>query len=179
MKSGSQALQQHWQGPLFLILICCLLLALPACGFHLRGQQSAKFPAQLSEMRVQAPSSGTLLQADMERALVSQAGVRIVRGEAPAATLNIHEERSETRPAAVAQDVRVSEVLLRYEVEFDLADAAGKALLGRQSVTLQRALSYDRFNVLAQERQTQETLTQMRQDAVQQIIRRLAVISQP
>lgn len=161
------------------LVTCHLLLILSACGFQLRGQHGTQLPPQLSEMRVRAPSSGTVLQADMERALVAQAGVRIVRGEAPAATLTIHQERSQVQSGSVGSDVRLSELLLRYEVEFDLADAAGKVLLGRQSVSLQRALRYDKFNVLANERETQETTTQMRQDAVQQIIRRLAVLRQP
>lgn len=164
---------------LSLLAACCLLLHLSACGFQLRGQHGAQLPPQLSEMRVRTPSSSNILQADIERALVAQGGVRIVRDETRAATLTVLEERSQAQPSSVGRDVRVSELLLRYEVEFELTDAAGKALLGRQRISLQRGLSYDKFNVLAQERDTQETTARMREDAVQQIIRRLAALRSP
>ncbi len=162
-----------------LLATCYLVLGLWGCGFQLRGQHGAELPPQLSEMRVRTPGTDSVLRMDIERALVAQAGVRIVRGETPAATLTIHEERSQAYPSAVGRDVRLSELLLRYEVEFELTDAAGKVLLGRQMVSLQRGLSYDKFNVLAQERETRETTAQMREDAVQQIIRRLAALRSP
>lgn len=180
MRAHLQPRRHGYREVVLPLATCYLVLALWGCGFHLRGQGgSAALPPQLSELRVRALNAGSALKADLERALIGQAGVRIVsdaRERTP--TLTLYEERSFTQAVSVAQDARVSELLVRYELEFGLTDAADKPLLGRQSVALQRSLSFDRFNVLAKEREVQETTAQMREDAVQQIVRRLATVGQ-
>jgi LPS-assembly lipoprotein len=70
----------------------------------------------------------------------------------------------------------VSEFLLRYQVGFDVRDASGKELVKRQEITLQRTFSFDKNAVLAMEREAEEMRARMREDAVQQIIRRLAAV---
>ena len=70
----------------------------------------------------------------------------------------------------------MSEFLLRYQVGFDVRDASGKELVKRQEIVLQRTFSFDKNAVLAMEREAEEIRARMREDAVQQIIRRLAAV---
>ncbi|MFQ5993938.1 MAG: LPS assembly lipoprotein LptE [Acidiferrobacterales bacterium] len=131
-------------------------------------------------MRVNVINSqvaGDFLRFDMKRALKG-AGVTVVdREDERVPSLNLYNERSDARVVTVTEDARVSDFVLRYQVAFDVTDRAGKRIVDRQTITLQRVFTFDRFAVLAKEREAQETRNQMREDAVQQIIRRLAVQS--
>ena len=137
-------------------------------------QQLAK---DFSSLRVrQINVEGVDLKRELERALKTQARVQVVAENDPAPVLTLYDERSETRAVSVDQSVRVSEVLLRYQVGFDVRDASGKELVKRQEITLQRTFSFDKNAVLAIEREAEEIRARMREDAVQQIIRRLAAV---
>ncbi|MFQ6021632.1 MAG: LPS assembly lipoprotein LptE [Acidiferrobacterales bacterium] len=135
-------------------------------------------PDDLMTLRVRVVSSrvpGSSLQTELQQALVARAGVTLAvddNGSAP--TLNIYSEQSDSRAVSVDVDVKVSEFLLRYQVIFGVTDAAGKELVDRQTITLQRPFTFDKLNVLAKEREEQELRNQMRQEVVQAIIRRLA-----
>jgi outer membrane lipopolysaccharide assembly protein LptE/RlpB len=135
-------------------------------------------PDDLLTLRVRVVNSrvpGGSLQTELERALIAQAGVTLAVGDnGSVPTLNIYSEQSDSRAVSVDINVNVSEFLLRYQVIFGVTDAAGKELVARQTITLQRAFIFDRLHVLAMEREEQELRDQMRQEAVQAIIRRLA-----
>lgn len=159
-----------------LLTSCCLLLPLSGCGFHLSGVgEQQQFPQALSTLRVRQENlQNNVLKVEMERALKTQARVQVVSGPQSVPVLTLYDERSETRAVSVDQNVRVSEFLLSYHVAFDVKDAAGKELVKRQGITLQRNFSFDKNAVLAMEREAQEVQARMRDDAVQQIVRRLA-----
>ena len=160
------------------LITCHLLLDISGCGFHLRGVgEKQQLPENLSSLRVrQVNVEGLSLKREMERALKSQARVQVVSEDQAVPVLTLYNERAETRAVSVDQDVRVSEFLLRYQVGFDVRDASGKELVKRQEITLQRTFSFDKNAVLAMEREAEEMRARMREDAVQQIIRRLAAV---
>ena len=163
-----------------LILFVCFFLSaiLAGCGFHLRGQGKAGLSAELSVLRVRTIGEnvpGNELRREVERALNVQADVRIApEAENGIPVLTLYDEQSNSRVLSYDEDRNVSEFLLRYRVEFDVRDAAGEKIVGRQTIILQRDYTFDRLNVLAKEREEQELREQMRKEAVQQIIRRLA-----
>lgn len=152
-----------------------LLAASSACGFQLRGAGGATLPAELSVMRVTAaggPAYPPLL-VEMRNALQTQAGVRLV--DTPGVpTLTLLAESADSQVLAIDSTGKVSNYLLNYSLTFALADAAGKELLGPQSVRLQREYSFDKLSVLAKEKEDEFLRREMRGDAVQQIVRRLA-----
>ncbi len=159
-----------------LLVTSCALLLLSGCGFHLRGVgEEQQLPESLSSLRLrQVNIEGLSLKREMERALKTQARVQVVGEDKSVPVLTLYDERSDTRAISVGRDVRVSEFLLHYQVGFDVRDASGKELVKRQDVTLQRTFSFDKNAVLAMEREAEEMRARMREDAVQQIIRRLA-----
>lgn len=163
-----------------LTLFACFFLSatLGGCGFHLRGQAKAGLSPELSVLRVRIMGdnvSGNKLRREVERALNTQADVRIApQADNGIPMLTLYDEQSNSRTLSYDQDRKVSEFLLRYRVDFDVQDAAGKKMVERQTIILQRDYTFDRLNVLAKEREEQELREQMRQEAVQQMIRRLA-----
>jgi LPS-assembly lipoprotein len=91
--------------------------------------------------------------------------------------LRLHGETSASEVLAVDSSGRVSGYVLNYRVDFSLDDGKGKALLPRQPVKLQREYTFDRLNVLATEKQSDFLQNEMRRDAAQQILRRLASLN--
>jgi LPS-assembly lipoprotein len=154
-----------------------LLTMLSACGFQLRGVASATLPAELKVMRVTA-GSGLIYPpfvVDIRSVLQSQAGVQLV--DAPGVpTLTLLEERADSQILSIDSTGKVSSYLLDYRLTFKLTDAAGKELLGAQSVKLQREYSFDKLSVLAKEKEDEFLRNEMRRDAAQQILRRLASV---
>ena len=156
---------------------CCLLLV--ACGFQLRGVSSVRLPSELTTLRV-TMSGGRYppLLVEMRNALLALGGVHLtddVLADVP--VLQLHGESSENQVLAIDSSGRISAYLINYRVTFLLAGADGKLLLPEQSVKLQREYSFDRLNVIATEKQSEFLQNEMRRDAAQQILRRLARVN--
>lgn len=157
--------------------IAALLLAalLAGCGFHLRGASAVTLPPELSVMRVTMGGGYPPLLVDMRNALLALGAVRLTDDvSASAPVLRLSGESSVSEVLAVDSSGRVSAYLLNYRVDFALDDSDGKPLMPVQTVKLQREYTFDRLNVLATEKQSDFLQSEMRRDATQQILRRLA-----
>jgi LPS-assembly lipoprotein len=151
---------------------------LGGCGFHLRGTgDGAALPASLEAVRV---VSATQLANDpftvAVRAALTQAGASVVDApEAPAVVLL--GEQTETRVASVSTaTAKASGYILLYSAGFRLD---GPRPMAAQTIRLQRTYTFDPTQVLAREQQERELLRDMRRDAAQQIVRRLARAAAP
>lgn len=151
-------------------------LALGGCGFHLRGASSVTLPPELAEMRVTMGGSGyPPLLIEVRNALLALGSVKLTDDVAAGVpVLQLHGESSLGRPLSIDASGRINAYLLDYRVDFSLNAADGKPLLPRQAIKLQREYTYDRLNVIATEKQSEFLQTEMRRDAAQQILRRLA-----
>ena len=157
------------------VLVLAILgtCALEGCGFHLRGTGGgAELPASLSEVRV---VSATPLANDpltvAVRAALAQSGGRVVSTPGVPAVV-LMGEQTESRVASVSTaTAKASGYLLLYSVSFKLD---GPQPIAPQTIRLQRTYTFDPTQVLAREQQEQELLRDMRRDAAQQIVRRLA-----
>ena len=156
-----------------LLLLVLATPVLVACGFHLRGSAgSVALPPSLKDIRVVAPgpTENEPLTVAVREAL-TQAGANLV--EAPGApALTLLGEQIETRVASVSTTTaKATQYLLQYSASFRL-DAPKP--LAAQTVRLQRDYAFDPNQVLAKEQREQELLRDMRREAAQQIVRRLA-----
>jgi len=149
-----------------------------ACGFHLRGTGGgATLPASLAAVRV---VSATQLANDpftvAVRTALTQAGASVVDApEAPAVVLL--GEQTETRVASVSTaTAKASGYLLLYSASFKLD---GPRPIAAQTIRLQRTYTFDPTQVLAREQQERELLRDMRRNAAEQIVRRLARAAAP
>lgn len=129
-------------------------------------------PASLSSVRVvmAGPAANEPLAVAVREAL-AQAGARVV-DSADAPALALLEERVESQVASVrTATAKAGEYTLRYAASFRLD---GPQPVPPQTVRLQRDYTFDPNNVLAKEREERELLHDMRREAAQQIVRRVA-----
>lgn len=150
-----------------------------ACGFHLRGTGKYELSPALATLRVAVMGSqqrNDPLLVAMKNALRTQTDIQVEdTGKAP--LLQLYGERLDSQVLSVGSTGKVDEYLLKYEVSFRLIGQDGKSLSEPQTVRVQRDQTFDRLNVLATEQEIQEQRRQMRRDAVQLILRRLARIT--
>lgn len=151
------------------------------CGFHLRGRESVELPPALARVWVDMGASHAypLLLVEMRNALAMQKGVILAEAATGAAVLTLYDEafQSESEVASIGGAPITSGYILSYKVSYRLADAGGNALVPGKTVKLQRQHDYDRTNVVAKEKEQDYLRAEMQRDAVQQILRQLAMLT--
>jgi len=155
-------------------------LAVSACGFHLRGASSVVLPPEYSVMRVTMSGGQAYppLLMEVRHALLVLGSVKLTEDvSASVPVLTLYSESFQNEVLSLDSSGRINSYLLNYRATYSLAGSDGKALLPMQAVKLQRELSFDRLNVLASEKQGEFLQSEMRRDAAQQILRRLASLN--
>lgn len=148
---------------------------LSACGFRLRGSGAASsFPFQRIYVN-QPPNSQ--LGADLRRQLAPYEGLTIVEQsqDAQVALQILTEQRDRVILTRNAQG-RVREYDLRYVMNYRVADGSGKELVPASQVAANRILSYNENAALGKEAEENMLYRDMQLDAIQQILRRLALL---
>ncbi len=150
------------------LLLLTLLLSLTACGFQLRG--SVQLPPELTEMALRDASPATDILPELRRALKNQK-IRLI--ETAPLVLQLKAEQYGKRVLSVDSSGRAQEYGLSYMLRFSMQGNDGVVWLTEQTVTESRDLRFDANAVLGTA--SEETLlkTEMRRDAVLQILRRL------
>lgn len=134
-------------------------------------------PSSLASVRVVAsgPAENEPLTEAVRQALTRAGATLTEANDAP--TLVLLGERIETRVASVSPaTAKATEYLLLYSAGFRLE---GRQPVAAQTVRLQRDYSFDPAQVLAKEQQERELVGNLRQEAAQQIVRRLASAVNP
>ena len=145
----------------------CTMLA--ACGFHLRGQASLPFETMYI-------SGSQAFTTQLARALRTGSGTRIVSSPKEAqVTLQISNEQYERVILSLSGSGRVRELQLRYRVSYRLVDSESRELAPTSEVQLKRDVTYSDTDVLGKEQEEALLNRDMRNDAVQQVVRRLQV----
>jgi LPS-assembly lipoprotein len=151
-----------------LVVLACATLALAACGFKLRGQQTFPFDT------ISVPNN-TPLGFELKRNIVAaNEQTKLVENVADAdAVLSIMGEAQEKVILSLNTQGRVREYQLRYRVVFRVASPKGVDFVAPTSLLLTRDITFN-DQVLAKETEEAQLFREMRSDVVQQIIRRLA-----
>ncbi len=153
---------------LSLIALAAVLL-LAACGFQLRGAATLPF----SSLYVQAaPTSQFATQ--FRRAVQTGSSTRIAdQPEQAEVILQIINELQEKQILSLGGGGRVREFQLRYRVFFRLTDSKNREHIPASEIVLRRDYSFNDEQALAKEAEEALLLRDMRNDAVQQLVRRL------
>lgn len=152
------------------LLGLALLAMLTACGFHLRG--TASLPQE--SLYISGPAYSAFAN-DLKRAILAGTNTRIVDDATDAdATLFILGENRAKLILTLTRQGTVREFQLRYSVSYRLADRAGKEIMPPSEIVLVRSYVYNDQQVLAAESEDAFLYRDMQQDAVQQLLRRLA-----
>jgi LPS-assembly lipoprotein len=147
----------------------CLLAALAACGFQLRGTA----PLPFTSIYVQAPVTSQLA-VQLKRAVRATDGTRVAETpEEAQVVLQITNELTEKKILSLSGGGRVSEFQLRYRVAFRLTDSKNREHIPASEILLWRDYSFNDEQALAKEHEERLLYRHMRDDAVQQLVRRL------
>ena len=149
-------------------LLLTTLLGLSACGFHLR--QSVALPASMQHMHINGNGD---LQRRLGRALAASGVVIEDRGGPNIAELQIPATSFNTETVSFSGYARVTEYAVHYHVQFYVNDAAGKSLIGMQSIDMSREFSYDATDPIGNASQVQEIQGGLIGDMVQAMLFRL------
>ena len=152
------------------LLVLALLGGLVACGFQLRGEQTLPFSAVFVN-----GNSSYLSVAQLRQSVAKVPRTRLVTSLAEAdAELKIVNETRERVISALSAAGRVREYELRLRISYLVIDKQGNELIAPSEVQLFRLVPYDETQVLSKGQEEALLYTDMQNDAVAQIMRRLA-----
>jgi LPS-assembly lipoprotein len=152
-----------------------LALVLAGCGFKPVGQASMPFDT----LYVTAPDYSSF-GAQFKRYVESGGRTRITDNPQQAQViLEILSETQEQQILSLTSAGRVAEFLLRYRVVYRLRDNEKRDWIPRGEINLQRDYTYDDTIVLAKENEAQLLFKDMKNDAIQQLVRRLSAAQAP
>ena len=153
------------------LVLAVLVFALGGCGFHLRKEVA--LPASMQRLHIAIADPNGQLARDLARAL-PRSGVQLVPAPgADVAELRIGANAFSTDVLSVSGAARANEYSLRYHVEFEVADGAGKVLLPKQTIELTREFTFDASQALGVTAETDMLTKELQRDMVQTILRRL------
>lgn len=152
------------------LLGLALLAMLTACGFHLRG--TANLPQE--SLYISGPAYSAFAN-DLKRAIRAGTSTRLVdeAGQADATLFILGENRAKLI-LTLTQQGTVREFQLRYSILYRLADKEGREIMPASEIVTVRSYVYNDQNVLAAESEEALLYRDMQEDAVQQLLRRLA-----
>ena len=153
--------------------VVLMVLALSACGFQLR--QELVLPATLQTLRVDVADTYSPLQRNLEQAF-RRAGASVVETREGVAVMRVFRNRLDRLPLSVGETGRVQEFVLRYEVTFELVDAAGMVVVPRQDVELERDYSFDTRQAQGSPGEEEVVRIELERDMVQAIVRRVDAV---
>lgn len=154
-----------------LSLALAFTLLLSACGFHLRGHNAFALPFQT--LYVKSGNDFAPFIVELKRAIEAN-NVRVVgSAEQAQLTLEIVHEIMDKQILSLSGGGRVLEYRLQYRVSLRLYDLKQRDWLPPEEISLQRDFSYNDAKVLAKEQEEAMLYQDMRNDAVQQILRRM------
>ncbi|HXF67330.1 MAG TPA: LPS assembly lipoprotein LptE [Burkholderiales bacterium] len=151
------------------LLLAATAVLLAACGFQLRGAAALPF----GSLYVQAaPTSQFAVQ--LKRTVRAGGATRIAeRPEEAEVILQILNELQEKQILSLGGTGRVREFELRYRVSFRLTDAKNREHIPATEIVLKRDYSFNDEQALSKESEEALLYRDMRNDAVQQLVRRL------
>jgi LPS-assembly lipoprotein len=154
-------------------LLLLPVLALVACGFHLRG--SAALPVGMERVHLTVGGGGDL-QRKIARALLAS-DVKVEKESGTGiAELNVPIQNFAIQTLTVNGVAQVTEYAVRYHVVFNAKDGNGKTIIPGESIMMQREYSYDASQPVGTQAQVEAIQGSLIDDMVQAILFRLQAV---
>jgi LPS-assembly lipoprotein len=151
-------------------------LSLAGCGFALRKAPDFAFTKLYTNM------SGSALGIELRRSLQSTGKVEVIndarRINEAQVVLDVLSDQREKVVLSTNAAGQVREFQLRLRFRFRLRTLAGKELIPDSEILQQRDISFNESAVLAKEAEEALLYRDMQSDIVQQIMRRLASVTE-
>ncbi|MEO6016054.1 MAG: LPS assembly lipoprotein LptE [Polaromonas sp.] len=152
-------------------------LSLAGCGFALRKAPNFAFTTLYSSLAETSP-----LGVELRRSLESTRKVKVIsdprRISEAQAVLDVLADQREKVVLSTNASGQVREFKLRLRFRFRLRTLAGKELIPDTEILQERDISFNESAVLAKEAEEGLLYRDMQSDIVQQIMRRLAAVTE-
>jgi LPS-assembly lipoprotein len=153
------------------------LISLNGCGFALRKAPDFAFSTLYSSLAESSP-----LGVELRRSLEATRKVKVISdarliNEAQV-ILDVLVDQREKIVLSLNASGQVREFQLRQRFGFRLRTLAGKELIPKTEIALQRDISFNESAVLSKEAEESLLYRDMQSDLVQQIMRRLAAVKE-
>ena len=158
------------------LLATSAALALPGCGFKLRGAPSFAFKTLYSPF----PES-SVLGIELRRSLESGGNVQIITDarqiDKAQVILDVLQDVREKVVVGLNASGQVREFKLLMRFQFKLRSAKNSELIPATEIVQQRDISFNESAVLAKETEEALLYREMQSDIVRQVMRRLATVT--
>ena len=150
------------------------LFVLAGCGFHLRGEMVLS--PILSAPYVNAANAE--FKEDLTKVL-NRRGIRAVNDpEIASAIIDLVSVKFDRQVLSINSRGQATGYILTYQVLCRFVDRTGRVLASPARLKLSRTLEYQSTQVLPKKQEEDALRARMREDLVQQILRRLNSVSQ-
>ena len=150
------------------------LFLLAGCGFHLRGEK--ELSPVLSTPYVNATDFE--FKEDLTKA-INRSGIRAVNDpEIASVIIDLASVKFDRQVLSINSRGQATGYTLTYQVFCRFVDRTGRVLASPARLKLSRTLEYRSNQVLAKKQEEDTLRARMREDLVQQILRRLNSVSQ-
>jgi LPS-assembly lipoprotein len=153
-------------------LLLMILVAVTACGWHLRGTGPDSLAARIQNIAVRASSVPEV--GNQVRQILRRSGVNLVADANAQAILSLSGERYDTRVLSVNPDTgKATEYEVGYQIMISVTGADGALLLEPEALELTRDYTFDETAVLGKYAEEYLLRNEIRIDAAESIVRRL------
>lgn len=154
-------------------LLLSLVLALAACGFHLRGSGLNDMEFAFKSLYLKARGESPFV-ADLRSALKANQVALVAAPDQAELVLEVVSELASRQILSLSGSGRVREFQLFYRVSLRAYDSQRNDWLPPEEISLSRIMTYDDEQVFAKQQEEALLYKDMRSDAVAQAMRRLS-----
>lgn len=158
------------------LALLATVLAMSACGFHLRG--AAPVSPALQPLSVQCAGTVPVPLCSAVTEQLSLGGVTLAEAGQADYRLRLTRFEQSRRASAITLQGAAAEYDLRQRVWIDLQNRAGLPLMAESELNSSESYRYDEDQVLAKQREQQEIEETLYQRLAQQIIFRLTPMTE-
>lgn len=152
-----------------LVVVACVVAALAGCGFQLRGQNTIPY----TSLHIDAPENSPVARRLGD--LLDDRGVKLAeKAKAAQATLKISQEKINRTVLSLSGGGRVREFRLNYVLTYSLIAADGREIFPDAEIRQTHDFTYDDNQYLAKTAEEEFLHHDLREEAAQQIMRRLS-----
>lgn len=157
-------------------MLAATLAVLAGCGFQLRGAAPVSDALQPLAVECAEAVPSELCIAVIEQLRLGE--VEVVEPAQAAYRLRLRKFEQNRRASAITLQAAAAEYTLRHTVTMDVITADQLPLIAETSLNSSETYRYDETNVLAKQREEQTLREQLYQRLAQQVIFRLAPLTQ-
>ena len=153
------------------LLVCAGIVALSACGFHMRGE--AKLPAGMQRVYLQVSDPFSPLKRDLEGALTRSGATVVNKPGDGIADITISNLSLSPTVRSVGANAFVNEFTMLYHVELQITDGSGKVVVPKQVVEQSRVFTFDQTQAIGTGAEQDEIKKEMERDMTQVVMRKV------